>query len=164
MNVSRDRKVKTLAYLPEYWLDLAQIWCRGYFWILNPKSTKLFLYDVILKSKWREGRIPIYRLHKMHMTSLWRHLLFNFLKTSIFLLLIRDYQHTKFGLIWVKESKVMEGGRSAPLQVENVLNRPGEIGLRWGSLQLCQSSVNGLYISVSYNSKTMFSKNKQQIF
>ena len=31
-----------------------------------------------------------------------------FLKTSIFLL-IRDYQHSKFGLIWVKESRVTEG-------------------------------------------------------
>ena len=27
MNVSRNRKVKKLAYLPGYWLDLAQIWC-----------------------------------------------------------------------------------------------------------------------------------------
>ena len=42
-----------------------------------------------------------------------------FLKTSIYLLLMTDYNHTKFGLIWSKESKV-----------ENVLNRPGEIGLR----------------------------------
>ena len=42
-----------------------------------------------------------------------------------------DYHHTKFGLIRIKESKVTKGGRadSAP-QVENVLNRPGEIGLR----------------------------------
>ena len=30
--------------------------------------------------------------------------------------------------IWVKESKVTEGG-GIPPQVENVLNRPGEIGL-----------------------------------
>ena len=110
MNVSRNRKVKKLACLPGYRLDLAQILCRGYFWILNPKSTKENLCDVILTSKWREGKIPIYRLQKMHMTSFWRHLLFIFWKTSIFLLLIRDYQHTKFGLIWVKESKVRRGG------------------------------------------------------
>ena len=42
MNMSWDRKLKKLAYLLEHWLDLAQIWCRGYFWILNPKSTKYF--------------------------------------------------------------------------------------------------------------------------
>ena len=41
-----------------------------------------------------------------------------------------DYHHTKFGLIWSKESKVTEGGQNPPPQVENVLNRPGEIGLR----------------------------------
>ena len=42
-----------------------------------------------------------------------------------------DYLHTKFGLIWIKETKVTEGGgaESAPFQVENVLNRPGEMGL-----------------------------------
>ena len=53
-----------------------------------------------------------------------------FLKKSIFLLLIREYQHTKFGLIWVKESKVTEGGGIHLPQVENVLNRPGEKGLK----------------------------------
>ena len=41
-----------------------------------------------------------------------------------------EYHHTKFGLTWIKESKVTEGGRNPPPpQVENVLNRPGEIGL-----------------------------------
>ena len=40
-----------------------------------------------------------------------------------------DYPHTKFGLICIKETKVTEGGRYPPPQVENVLNRPGEIGL-----------------------------------
>ena len=33
-----------------------------------------------------------------------------FLKTSIYLLLMTDYLHTKFGLIWIKETKVTEGG------------------------------------------------------
>ena len=42
---------------------------------------------------------------------------------------MRDYHHTKFGLIWVKESKVTEGGRNPFPPGENVLNRPGEIGL-----------------------------------
>ena len=40
------------------------------------------------------------------------------------------YLHTKFGLIWIKETKVTEGGRNPPPQVENVLNRPGEIGFK----------------------------------
>ena len=51
MTVSWNRKVKKLACLARYWLDLAQIWYRGYFWILNPKSTIKFLYDVTLISK-----------------------------------------------------------------------------------------------------------------
>ena len=44
MNVSQNRKVKKLAYLPGYWLDLAQIWCKGVF--LDSKSkinTKIFI-------------------------------------------------------------------------------------------------------------------------
>ena len=55
-------------------------------------------------------------------------------KTSIFFLLVTDYHHTKFVLIWVKESKVTEGWipPPPPSQVENVLNRPGEIRLRAG--------------------------------
>ena len=52
-----------------------------------------------------------------------------FFENVNFVLLIRDYQHTKFGLIWVKNSKVTEGGGRNP-QVEIVSNRPGEIGLR----------------------------------
>ena len=31
MYVSRNKKGKKIAYLPGYWLDLAQIWCRGVF-------------------------------------------------------------------------------------------------------------------------------------
>ena len=37
-----------------------------------------------------------------------------FLKTSIYFLLMMDYHHTKFGLIWIKESKVKEGGGIRP--------------------------------------------------
>ena len=40
---------------------------------------------------------------------------------------MRDYHHTEAGLIWIKESKVMGGGEG---QIENVLNHPGEIGLK----------------------------------
>ena len=39
------------------------------------------------------------------------------------------YLHTKFGLIWIKETKVTKGGGIRPPQIENVLNRPDEIGL-----------------------------------
>ena len=47
-----------------------------------------------------------------------------------------DYQHTKFSLIWIKESKVTEGGGNPPPpQVENVLNRPGEIELMYNPIQ-----------------------------
>ena len=131
MNVSRDRKVKKVAYLPGYWLDPAQIWCRGYFWILNPKSTRNFLYDVILTSKWREGKMPIYRLQKMHMTSLWRYLLFNFFENVNF---FSYYKGLSAYQIWFNlgQGKRSYGGgtESAPPQVENVLNLPGEIGLK----------------------------------
>ena len=47
-----------------------------------------------------------------------------------------DYDHTKFDLIWIKENKVTEGVRippPPPPQFENVLNRPGEIGLKKGT-------------------------------
>ena len=71
-----------------------------------------FLYDVILTSKWRKSKIFIYHLQKIHMMSLWRHFLYNFSKTSIYLLM-RDYHHAKVGLISVKESKVTGGGGGA---------------------------------------------------
>ena len=51
MNVLRNKKVKKLAYLAGYWFDLAQIWCREYFWILNLKSATKFLYNIIPMSK-----------------------------------------------------------------------------------------------------------------
>ena len=74
--------------------------------------------------------MPIYRLQKiilLHYDVTFGPI---FLKTSIYLLLMTDYHHTKFGLIWSKESKVTKGGGiHPPPQFENVLNRPGEIGL-----------------------------------
>ena len=57
MNVLRSRKVKKLAYLLGYWLDLAQIWCRGLFLDSISKINNKFLYHGILTSKWREGYI-----------------------------------------------------------------------------------------------------------
>ena len=114
MNVSSDRKVKKLAYLTEYWLDLAQIGCRGYFWILNPKSIKEILYDVILTSKWREDKIPIYCLQKMHMTSLWRHLLFNFFENVNY---YSPYKGLSAHQIWFNLDQGKQsygGGRNPP--------------------------------------------------
>ena len=40
--VSQDRKVKKLAYLPGYWLDLAEIWCRWVFLDSKSKMNKPF--------------------------------------------------------------------------------------------------------------------------
>ena len=41
-------KIKKLAYLERYWLDLAQVWYIWAFWILNPKPRTKLLSDVIL--------------------------------------------------------------------------------------------------------------------
>ena len=52
------------------------------------------------------------------------------------------YHHTKFGSILIKESKVTEGGGGAESpQVENVLNRPGEIGLSYMRLYTVQQFI-----------------------
>ena len=57
-----------------------------------------------------------------------------------------DYLHTKFGLIWMKETKVTEGGAdSAPPQVDNVLNRQGEIGLRKKNAKLNPERLFSLF-------------------
>ena len=74
-----------------------------------------------------------------------------------------DYHHTKFGLIWSKESKVKErwGGRNpSPHQVENVLNRSGEIGLSLNThtlavqvVELHHSILNGREQKSDLNSK-----------
>ena len=123
----RNRNVKKIAYLAGCWLDLAQIWYRGYFWIPNPKSrTKIFI-----RRQNDVKEIPRYCLWKMHMMSLWRPI---FLKTSLIkLLLKRDYYHTKFGWVCIYGSKVTEGdrGQIRSLQVENKLNRPS-----WGGFPL----------------------------
>ena len=78
MNVSRNGKWRNLHIFQDIGLILLKFGAGGYFWILNPKSTIKFLYDVILTSKWREGKMPIYHSQKIHITSLWRHLWSNF--------------------------------------------------------------------------------------
>ena len=115
MYVSRNKKGKKTAYLPRYWLDLAQIWCRGYFWIPSPKSIIKFLCDVIFTSKWREGKIPIYRLQKVHITSLWPHLLSDFFGNRKFIFFLWRTIITP-NLVWFgwREAKLQRGGRNPP--------------------------------------------------
>ena len=115
MNVSRNRKMKKLAYFPRYCLDLAHL-VQGIFFILNPKSTIKFLYEVILTSKRREGKMPIYPLQKMHITSLWRHLWSNFFENVI---LFSSYDWLSPYQIWFileqgKQSYGGGGGRICP--------------------------------------------------
>ena len=65
-----------------------------------------------------------------------------FSKTSIKLSVRWNYDHTKFGLVWIKGSRVMDGDRfySPWPQVENVLNlpleeRPRELSSMWKVVQ-----------------------------
>ena len=81
----------------------------------------------------RQNDVKVKYLYIAYRKCLLRHYDVTFcpisLKTSIYFLHMMEYHHTKFGLIWIKGSKVTEGGGIRPPQVENVLNRPGEIGL-----------------------------------
>ena len=125
--------MKKLAELPGYWLDLAQIWCRGYFWILNPKSTT---YDVILTSKWRKRKNTYISLAE----NTYDVILTSLLSSSFENLNLSSYyEGPSPHQIWVNlsQGKQSYGGGgggaadSAPPQVENIFNHPGEIGLIW---------------------------------
>ena len=107
-------KWRNLHICQDIGLILLKFGVEGYFWILNPKSTKVYIRrhsDV--KMTWRQNTHT-----SLAENFIWRHYDVTFcsifLKTSIFLLLIREYQHSKFGLIWVKESKVTERGGIRP--------------------------------------------------
>ena len=50
----------------------------------------------------------------MHMTSLWRHLLSNFFENLNLFSSYEGLPPHQFGLIWVKEIKVTEGGGFRP--------------------------------------------------
>ena len=116
--------MKKLAYLPGYWLDIAQIWCREYFWIVNPKSTIKFLYDVdvILTSN---ACISLPEdAYDIIMTSISVHF---FLESHN---LSSSYEGLSPRQIWfnLDQGKQSYGERGAyppppPSQVENVLNR-----------------------------------------
>ena len=99
---------------------------EGIFWIPNPKQTIKFLYDDVLKSKWRKVKLPIYRFLKMRMTSLWRHFLSNIFENLNLASFKTYYHHTKFCLVWSNRSKVALGGTESlpppPPPVENVIN------------------------------------------
>ena len=73
-----EKKWGNLHICQDIGLILLKFGAEGYFCILSPKYTIIFLYDVIFTSKWREGKIPVYLLQKMFITSLWRHLSSNF--------------------------------------------------------------------------------------
>ena len=108
-------------------------------------------------SFWRQNDVkvkcPFFACRKC-MTSLWRHLLFNFLKTSIFLVLIRDYQHTKFGLIWVKESKVTEGGGIRPPPGWECIESP-----RWDRVKITFSRTKSGVITLGARKQVWFFMN-----
>ena len=94
-------------------LILLKFGAGGYFWILSPKSTLKFLCDVIFTSKWREGKIPIYRLQKVHITSLWRYLLSDFFENVN---LFSSYDGLSSHQIWfdLDEGKQSYGGGRKP--------------------------------------------------
>ena len=72
--------------------------------------------------------ISVYRLQKMHMTSAFVQFFENVNLSSSYDGLTRH--QILFNLDQAKQSYGGGGADSAPLQVENVLNHPGEIGLR----------------------------------
>ena len=70
--------------------------------------------------------MPIYRLQRMHITSLRRHLLSNVFENVN---LSSSYNGLSPHQIWFNLEKGKQsygGGWNLPPQVENVLNRPGE--------------------------------------
>ena len=76
---------------------------------------------------------------------------------------MRDYHHIKFGLTWIKESKVTEGGGIRPPLVENVLNRPGEIGLiEEPSESSKKNNLENVVISVMLPQQRKYSKSLQR--
>ena len=108
-------KWRNLHIFQDIGLILLKLGAGGYFWILNPKSMIKFLYDVILTSKWCEGKCSYIAYRKCILRQYDVTFGLIFLKTSIYLLLMTDYHHTKFGLIRARKAKLRRGGtESAP--------------------------------------------------
>ena len=83
----------------------------------------------------------------MHMTSLCRHLLFNFFENVNF---FSSYKGLSAHQVWFnlgQGKQSYRGGGIPPPQVENVLNRPGEIGLKMTPSKF--SKISKDYISHS---------------
>ena len=99
-------KWRNLHICQDIGLILLKFGSRGYFRILKRKST-IKLYTT---SFWRQNDVKIKYQYIACRKCIWRdyHVTFclRFLKTSVYPLFMSDYYHTKFGLIWVKESKV----------------------------------------------------------
>ena len=108
------KKGRKLHICQDIGLILLKFGAGGYFWILSPKSTIKFLCDVIFTSKWREGKIPIYRLQKVHITPLWRHPYSDFFENVNLFSSYDGLSAHQIFLIWMKGSKVTEGGRNPP--------------------------------------------------
>ena len=106
------KKGRKLHICQDIGLILLKFGSGGIF-VLSPKSTIKFLCDVIFTSKWREGKIPIYRLQKVHITSLWRHLLSDFFED---INLFSSYDGLSSHQIWfdLDEGKQSYGGGRNP--------------------------------------------------
>ena len=87
----------------------------GYFWILSPKSAIKLFYTT---SFWRQNGVKVKYPYMAYRKCILRRYDITFcaifLKTSICLLLMTDYQHTKFRLIWIKKNKLWRGGGIRP--------------------------------------------------
>ena len=129
MNVLWNRKVKKLAHLPGYWLDLAQIWCRGVF--LDSKSkinNKIFIRrhsNVKMTCRYITYIWLAENAYDVNMTS-------PFVKFFENVNLSSSYDRLSPHQIWfnLDQGNQSYGGGRNPPQVENVLNRPCEIGLK----------------------------------
>ena len=100
------------------------------------KINKKILFDVILTSKWREGKIPMYHLQKMHMASLWHHFLSNcFESVNLF----SSYDGLSAHQIWFDLSQRQQsygGGRNPPSPGWECIKSP-----RWDRVNTKQHQV-----------------------
>ena len=123
-------KWRNLYISQDIGLILFKFGAEGYFWILNPKSTIKFYTT----SFWRQNDVKVeyqyITCRKMHMTSYDVTFCPIVLKTSIYFLLMTDYHHKQIWFNLDQGKQNYGGGAESAPQVENVLNRPGEIGLR----------------------------------
>ena len=74
--------------------------------------------DFYTTSFWCQNYLKVKYPYITCRKCIWRHYDFTFclivLKTSIYFLLMTDFHHSKFGLIWIKKNKITEGAESPP--------------------------------------------------